>query len=460
MMFKFVRIKKPKENVLDYIRKHLDEEEYFDDYVEIFQIEQSSLSEDIWKFDPAAERKLLEKVNRNSSCLLKSLAGIHRSLYTGLNEAYVVDEETIEKYDLERELLKPVLRGEDVRKWNISWIGLYIIYPYKEANGQPVKVDIKRYDNVEKYLKQFKQKLMNRWYIKKVKSDKAKEEKWFGYADPRNYKQFEALKLLTPDISTRNNFVLDAEGYYCLNVIYAINPDTTKVNPKYLLGLLNSKLLEFYFKHISPFISGGYYRYITQYLERLPIRLPTIPAEETISKDVIGNVEEILRLYQQTRFIKGRIQGFPESYFDSSWSFDRLANVTKVHLSKSSYKISEKTIRTYPFKELKHPFKEVSRIILATKEHIDFYSEEVASYVLEVLKTLKRFTKRELLEMKIPERSHLKNLMLQYQKDKEKIIENEKAVKELEKQIDDLVYKLYDITYAERRIIEEHLAKF
>ena len=458
-MFKFVRIKKPKENVLDYITKHLDKEEYFDGYVEIFQIEQSSLGEDIWKFEPVAERKLLEKIRQNSSCLLKSLAGIHRCLYTGLNEAYVVDEETIEIFDLERELLKPVLRGEDVRKWNISWSGLYIIYPYKEANGRPVKVDIKRYPNVEKYLKQFKRKLMNRWYIKKVKKDIAKEEKWFEYADPRNYEQFETLKLLTPDISTRNNFVLDANGYYCLNVIYAINSDTKKVNPKHLLGILNSKLLEFYFKHISPFISGGYYRYITQYLERLPIRIPKTPAEETISKDVIGNVEEILRLCQQTRSIKERIQGFPESYFESELSLEKLTNEVKAKsLSKPSYVISEKNLRSDYLRDLDG--REIFRIIVATDEYLDFSSEEVASYIFDVLKTFDRITQRELLELKIPAQPYLKSLMDQYRKDKEQIVKNEEVVKELEKQIDDLVYKLYDITYQERRIIEQYLAKF
>jgi hypothetical protein len=50
--------------------------------------------------------------------------------------------------------------------------------------------------------------------------------------------------------------------------------------------------------------------------------------------------------------------------------------------------------------------------------------------------------------------------MNQYRKDKEQIVKNERAVEELEKQIDDLVYKLYDITYAERRIIEDYLKKF
>jgi len=459
MTFKFVRIKKPKENVLDHIGKHLDEEGYFDDYVEIFQIEQSSLGEDVWKFDPAAERKLLEKINQNSSCLLKSLAGIHRCLYTGLNEAYVVDKETIEEYELERELLKPVLRGEDVRKWNTSWTGLYIIYPYKEANGQPVKVDLRKFPNVEKYLKQFKQRLMERWYIKKVRNDKAKEDKWFEYADPRNFEQFETLKLLTPDISTRNNFVMDTESYYCLNVIYAINLSTTKVDSKYLLGVLNSKLQEFYFKHISPFISGGYYRYITQYLERLPIKIPKTPEETAFSENLIENVEEIFQLSQKIRSIKERIQGFPESYFEDEGSLGKLKNVIKrKRLIKPSYIISEKKIRSHYFRELNG--KEIFRILLATDEYLDFGSEEVASYVFDVLKTLDNITQRELLGLSIPPQDHLRTLMQQAKKDKEQILKNGKAVKELEKQIDGLVYKLYDITPKERRLIEEYLAKF
>jgi len=48
-----------------------------------------------------------------------------------------------------------------------------------------------------------------------------------------------------------------------------------------------------------------------------------------------------------------------------------------------------------------------------------------------VLKTLNRITKRELLELKIPAQAHLKSLMDQYRKDKEQIVKNEEAVKEL-----------------------------
>jgi len=137
----------------------------------------------------------------------------------------------------------------------------------------------------------------------------------------------------------------------------------------------------------------------------------------------------------------------------------KLKNIAKVNLTKTSYKIS-KPLRTYSFKEIEPPFREVSRIIFAAREFVDFYSEEVASYILEVLKAFERLTKPELLELKIPHESNLRNVLNQYRKDKEQIVKNEKAVKELEKHIDDTVFRLYHITYKERRIIDNYLAKF
>jgi hypothetical protein len=157
--------------------------------------------------------------------------------------------------------------------------------------------------------------------------------------------------------------------------------------------------------------------------------------------------------------IEERIKQFPNSYFSDGWSIDKLMDIVKAqNLTSSSYTVSVKSLRTHYLKDLES--KEVFRINLTPNEYIDFSSEEVASYVFEVLKTMNRITKRELLELKIPAQPYLKNLMNQYRKDKEQIVKNEKAVKGLEKQINDLVYKLYDITYTERRIIEDYLKKF
>jgi len=253
---------------------------------------------------------------------------------------------------------------------------------------------------------------------------------------------------------------LDEDGeFYCGDTTYVIVPNNS-VDIFYLIGLLNSKVLDFYLKQVSPFFMDKYFVYNASYTERFPIKLPKTLDERKITERIIQSVDQILKLNKQLKSIEERITRFPYSYFDNNWNFDKLMNVVKEQsLSKPSYSIAEKQLKT-DYKQRDLDGRETFRIILAPNEFLDFYSEHIASYVLEVLKTMKSVTKRELLELKIPPTEHLKNLMTQYPKDKEKIVENQKMVEDLEKQMDELVYKLYDISYAERRIIEDHLTKF
>ncbi len=179
----------------------------------------------------------------------------------------------------------------------------------------------------------------------------------------------------------------------------------------------------------------------------------------TIQEQIVEHAKKIISIKKTLLNLKYKIVHFPNPYLEDDWIFDKLMNQIKAQsLSKSLYTISDTSLKTNYLKDLYG--KETFRINLASNEYVDFSSEEVASYILDVLKTIKRITKRELLEMKIPQQPHLKNLLNQYRKDKEQIVKNEESVEELEKQIDDLVYKLYDITYPERKVIENYLKKF
>jgi hypothetical protein len=72
---------------------------------------------------------------------------------------------------------------------------------------------------------------------------------------------------MLPDISLRGNFTLDTEGgLYCVNTAYIIGSAE-----KYLLGVLNSQLMNYCYRSISSTYRGGYLRYIYQYLAQLPI---------------------------------------------------------------------------------------------------------------------------------------------------------------------------------------------
>jgi hypothetical protein len=72
--------------------------------------------------------------------------------------------------------------------------------------------------------------------------------------------------MMLPDISLQGNFILDNEKKYCVNTCYVIGS-----SEKYLLGILNSKLITFFYSRLSSTYRGGYLRFIYQYLEQLPI---------------------------------------------------------------------------------------------------------------------------------------------------------------------------------------------
>jgi len=460
----FVRcavISKPMDNILEDISKYIIEESFSCESYDFFRYPQNELSDKIWVLTPISERKLIHLCEEKADCRLGELTDrkIAVGVQTGADEIFMVKKNAVSKFTLERELLKKFLASADVRKWKIKWSENYLIYPYMEQNGKTKLMNEgifwQKYPNVYGYLQKFKEKLTKRWGIKI----------WYELPTSRSIELFNVPKILTPTITDKNNFAYDDEGYFFSKGgkghygIILKKESRDEHTYFYLLGLLNSKLFEFYIKHFVPIKSGKWYEYMTQYLERLPIKLITEQNEATTNQ-IIQNVGQIIKINKEVDITGIKVKQFPNSYFENEWAFDKLANVIRAQsLSRESYAISEKSLRTdYLLRDLDG--KETFRIILAPNEYVDFYSDEVASYVFEVLKTMNRITKREFLELKIPSQPHLKRLMNQYRKDKEQIVENEKAVKELEKQIDDLVYKLYDITYPERRIIEEYLAKF
>lgn len=101
-------------------------------------------------------------------------------------------------------------------------------------------------------------------------------------------------KLLVPDIADRASFALDDRGIFAFTSGYGITlKPTTNLAPKFLLGLLNSRLLELFWKQVSTPLRGGFYRYFTQFLSQIPIRLLNLSdAAERGKHDAIVELEE------------------------------------------------------------------------------------------------------------------------------------------------------------------------
>jgi hypothetical protein len=93
-----------------------------------------------------------------------------------------------------------------------------------------------------------------------------KGEYWWELRACGYYGEFERPKLVFPDIATRLSFTFDEAKFYSANTTYF-----TPTDDKYLMGILNSSLMNFVYRNISSSFRGGYLRAFTQYLETLPI---------------------------------------------------------------------------------------------------------------------------------------------------------------------------------------------
>ena len=269
---------------------------------------------------------------------------------------------------------------------------------------------------------------------------------WYEHWCPRNPEWFEKPKIITPDISDKCNFAIDEQGLYGTNTLFVIPlEEKYKGLYKYILGLLNSKCLEFYFKNTTPFISGGYYRFIPQYLKELPIKLPQTSKEEKLAQEITDKVELILSQVK----IEQCIESFPDSYLEKMQGIelDELVHTFQANHKSLEPEITELVDGGYG-------------ISLGKKEEpINVETKERAKYIIMATKN-KKVRKDEKLKILIPkDEKRVKELLREYEKDKKKL--EEMPVSKLEEEINELVYELYGLdSKKDREVIESFLQKF
>ena len=239
---------------------------------------QSRLQPTGWQFAGGETMDLMEKLRATGTPLGDYVSGhFYRGVVTGLNNAFVIDQATRDRLIAEdprsAEIIKPWLRGRDVKRWSVDWQELYVIFTY---HG----IDISRYPAVEAYLKQFKEALLKR-------ATSANHE-WYELQQPQMgiYPEFDKLKIIYPDIGRQPEFALDTEHHFMGNTLYCI-PE----QGEFLLSILNSQVVEFFYSQVSTQIQHGYFRFIAQYMEQIPIPNVEISLRtriETIARELLA----------------------------------------------------------------------------------------------------------------------------------------------------------------------------
>ncbi|MDX0432516.1 N-6 DNA methylase [Sinorhizobium medicae] len=229
---------------------------------------QAALTDGSWELESATLKALRDKI-RNSRPTLKEVYGAPLyGIKTGLNEAFVIDTRTKERLCSEdpksAELLRPFLEGKDLKRWRQESRGRWIIYIPKN------RIRIDDYPAIRDWLLPFKDRLERR----------ATKQEWFALQQAQEAYApfFQKTKITYRDIAAESPFHLDDSGSYLETTAFAIPSDDFA-----LAAILNSKVLWFIFKTLTPLASGGYFRMKAQYVGQLPVPECTPSARLTLA---------------------------------------------------------------------------------------------------------------------------------------------------------------------------------
>jgi hypothetical protein len=248
-------------------------------------IAQRELKPDGWQLEAPVVLRLLEKLRRAGKPLGEYIKEhFYYGIKTGLNEAFVVDRATRERLIREHkssaEVLKPFLRGRDVKRWRTEPQDLWLIFTRRG-------IDIKKYPAIYEHLLPFKNQLMPG----KPGGRKPGSYEWYEIQDNIAYwQEFEPPKIVYQDIARYFGMAWDDSGSYLANTCYFI-PRAEK----WMLAVLLSSAMQFYVKKVIGSDEGGFIRLFSIHVEKFPI--PAMTSEK--QKPVERLVERILSAKQR-----------------------------------------------------------------------------------------------------------------------------------------------------------------
>jgi hypothetical protein len=262
-----------------------------------------------WSFGTFSEQKIFSKIEKDSDPLSSFTEKIYQGLVTSSDSVYIIKKVTDGFYSkflnkvvqLEDVFLKPLLKGSEIRRYKINFQNLFLIFPYQVINDKATLIEksyfIKTYPLTWAYLKDCESKLRSR------EDGKMDHNEWYAYVYPKNLNDFIRPKIMTQVLAKRASMVFDENGaYYFVGGGNAggygiVLREGRNLSYLYLLGLLNSNLLNFYLQNHSSRFQNGYYSYAKRFIEKVPIK--DIPNEN--QQLIIRNVEKILVLKKQNQ---------------------------------------------------------------------------------------------------------------------------------------------------------------
>ncbi|MBD3338613.1 MAG: N-6 DNA methylase [Candidatus Lokiarchaeota archaeon] len=266
------------------------------------KIDQKFLDRNIWILENNDKLKLKDKIEKKSFKIenVDSIK-IYRGVTTGFNPAFVVDEKTMSNLISEdaknSEIIKPLLQGRNIKKWFYYKSCKYLLLTNYD-------IDIKsEYPSIYNYLINYKGALINR-------IDQGK--KWWNLRACKYYGEFEKVKIIWGLTADKWAFAYDDKGHFLPSNGYILTSSLIPI--KYLLALLNSRLMKFYFSYEGIMTAGGAFTLKHETVRKFPIK---------ILKN--NNYDNFINIVDYIIYLKNKIKDDNEANISAS-NFEQILN--------------------------------------------------------------------------------------------------------------------------------------
>ena len=272
---------------------------------------------DSWVILSPIEQSIKRKIEVVGTPLKDWDINIYRGVLTGYNEAFIISTEKREEIlancqtEDERkrtaELIRPILRGRDIKRYGYNWANLWLINTHNGIRGKLERIHIEDYPAVKAHLDHYWDRISKR-------ADKGDTP--YNLRNCAYLEDFSKPKIVYMEIQTDNPkegypfpcFSFDERNSIALNTAYIMCSDTVDV--RYILGILNSSVGRMIARLYVTQLQERQFRMLAQYLVKFPI----VKGPVDVQNEIIECVQE--NLVQENKEQEDRINNMVYQLYD------------------------------------------------------------------------------------------------------------------------------------------------
>ena len=282
----------------------MDDIKNLSDYVQSHRTEHRFPSNDSWVILSSIEQSIKNKIETVGTPLRDWDINIYRGVLTGYNDAFIIDsakrEEILTNCQTEDErirttdLIRPILRGRDIKRYGYDWDGLWLINTHNGVKEKYPPINIEDYPSIKQHLDLYWDKISKR------------EDQGVTPYNLRNcayMDDFNKPKIIYPNMTKYLPFVWDTKKFLTNQKCFII----TGTNTAFLTAFLNSSLFKYCFRDEFPELQGGTRELSKIFFDKIPVLVP----DEKTESQFKALVEDI-----QTEYSDAKAKRIDQIIFD------------------------------------------------------------------------------------------------------------------------------------------------